>query len=105
VHKLAYSPEAAKDLSLIEVYISSTLDNPVGATNTIKGILRRIEMLREHPLMGPVLTSIIQSAPKDYRFLTCGNYIVFYRLGESAVRIIRVLYAKRDYMTELFADN
>jgi plasmid stabilization system protein ParE len=41
----------------------------------------------------------------DYRFQVCGNYLIFYRLEQGTVYIIRVLYGKRDYMRLLFGEQ
>jgi plasmid stabilization system protein ParE len=42
---------------------------------------------------------------KIYRFIPCKNYLVFYRAEEKAVSIIRILYARRDYLGLLESDT
>jgi len=38
----------------------------------------------------------------DYRFLVCGNYLVFYRTEADSVFVDRVIYGRRDYIKILF---
>ena len=51
-----------------------------------------------------VLLSSVTDIESDYRFLTSGNDIVFYRVNEQDVYIDRVLYGRRDYLRILFPD-
>ena len=51
--------------------------------------------------MGPSLSTVVD-LDTDYRFLVCGNYIAFYKFEQREIRIIRVLYARRNYMQMLF---
>ena len=92
---LKYSPEALKDLDDIWEYIHSELSNPDAADNTVNAILDRAETLREFPYSGALLDAISR-IHSDYRFVTAGNYLAFYRIREETVYIDRVLYARRD---------
>lgn len=92
---LKYSPEALKDLDGIWEYIRSELSNPDAADNTVNAILDRAEALREFPYSGALLDAISR-IHSDYRFVTVGNYLVFYRVCEETVYVDRVLYARRD---------
>jgi Plasmid stabilization system protein len=42
---------------------------------------------------------------KIYRFIPCKNHLVFYRIEEKVVSIIRILYARRDYLGLLETDE
>lgn len=92
---LKYSPEALKDLDDIWEYIHSELSNPEAADHTVNAILDRAETLREFPCSGAPLGAISR-IHSDYRFVTAGNYLAFYRIREETVYIDRVLYARRD---------
>ena len=35
---------------------------------------------------------------KGYRFIQCKNYLVFYRMEGKEIVVIRILYARRDYL-------
>ena len=48
--------------------------------------------------------SSVTDIESDYRFLTGGNYMVFYRVNGQDVYIDRVLYGRRDYLRILFPD-
>jgi len=95
--RLSYSPEALNDLNQIWVYISEDLKNHAAAQNTIDNILDSIEKLSEFPEIGTSLNAIVD-IESDYRFLVCGNYLAFYRLVKSEVKIDRILFSSRDYI-------
>lgn len=38
----------------------------------------------------------------DLRYLICGKYIIFYRIGEDVISVIRILDGRTDYMRILF---
>jgi plasmid stabilization system protein ParE len=60
--------------------------------------------LRDFPEMGaPLLVSGKQSVP--YRYLVCGQYLIFYHLEEERVLVDRVLYGRRNYMALLFGNH
>jgi plasmid stabilization system protein ParE len=42
---------------------------------------------------------------KVYRFIPCRNYLLFYRIDEKNASIIRILYARRDYLGLLETDQ
>jgi addiction module RelE/StbE family toxin len=101
--EISYSGSAIKDLEQIGDYIAEQFKNLGGALNTVNKIQGRINTLNDFPLIGAPLSSIYGIAT-DYRFLVCGNYLVFYRLYDNRVLIDRILYGKRDYLTILFGD-
>jgi plasmid stabilization system protein ParE len=41
----------------------------------------------------------------DYRYLVCGNYLIFYKIEGDAVSVYRVLNGSRDYLPILFTDE
>ncbi|MCL1982676.1 MAG: type II toxin-antitoxin system RelE/ParE family toxin [Clostridiales bacterium] len=102
--KLRYSEAALQDLEQIDDYISETLNNPTAALNTVNKIQDAVDKLVDFPFIGSPLSSIA-NMETDYRFLVCGNYLVFHRSETRVVYIDRVLYGKRDYMAILFGDT
>ena len=102
-YNIQYSPKAEGDLDEIWNYISSELCNPRAAQNTINRILDRVDQLGDFPQLGAALSSVID-VESEYRFLVCGNYIVFYRIFEQDVYVDRVLYGKRNYLRILFQE-
>lgn len=101
MHKIRFSPEAAYDLEQTKVYITEELGSEQSAIKTVSDILKRIKTLADYPQIGAALSSIVK-IDTDYRFLVCGNYIVFYRVEGETVFIIRILYGKRNYLEILF---
>ena len=92
-----FSPQALNDLREIKRYIGVELENDIAAEDTLRRIVKRIRGLATFPNMGALLSSVVETE-KDYRFLVCDNYLVFYRCEEDTVFIIRVLYGRSDYM-------
>jgi len=92
---------AKQDLRDIKQYIACELASPVAAVKIVSRIVNKIEGLTEHPCIGAPLSSVAD-VETDYRFLVCGNYLVFYRYSNEIVRVMRVLYGKRDYLRVLF---
>lgn len=99
--EIKFSPEAIADLQNTKSYIADELCNEQAAVSTIEKILKRIRMLKDFPELGAPLSSIV-NLDTDYRFLVCGKYTAFYRVENDTVYILRVLYARRDFMRILF---
>ena len=104
VARIVYSDIALKDLEEIGDYISEILMNPKAALNTVNKIQDAVDKLADFPLIGSPLSSIVK-AETDYRFLVCGNYLVFYRPQLNSVCIDRILYGRRNYMVILFGET
>ena len=103
MNNLYLSPEAQDDLSEIKAYIAEDLENPQAALSTVTKITKTIRMLQEHALIGVPL-SAIADVNSDYRYLTSGSYMIFYRVAGKDIFIDRVLYGRRDYLRILFGD-
>ena len=103
MNNLHLSKEAQNDLIEIKTYITKELENPDAALATVSRITTKIHILKNQAYVGTPLSSVTETY-SDYRFLVCGNYLVFYRVYEKEVYIDRVLYGRRDYMRILFND-
>jgi len=99
--EVLYSPEAINDIQSLKNYISDNLDSPEAAFSTVEKIMKSIRVLADFPMSGTPLETVIKFET-DYRFIVCGNYIVFYKSDNNTVKIIRVLYGKRNYLSILF---
>ncbi len=102
-NSIHYSPEAQNDLDEIWEYIPFELCNPQAAENTINKIMDTVDELENFSEIGTPLSSVTD-IESDYRVLTSGNYMVFYRVNGQDVYIDRVLYGRRDYLRMLFPD-
>lgn len=99
--KIHVTPEAKRDLQHIKEYITLELDSLATAINTVFKITKSIRRIKDFPALGAPLSGIVD-IPNDYRFLVCGNYLVFYRQEGDNVNVIRVIYSRRDYTKILF---
>jgi len=97
------SPKAEKDLEQIGDYIARQSKSLKIALNTIQKIKTRINDLKNFPLIGKPLSSII-TVDTDYRFLGCGSYLMFYRYHNDDALIDRILHGRQDYIAILFGD-
>ena len=41
----------------------------------------------------------------DYRFLICGNYLIFYKVKNDMISVYRVMNGRRDYCRQLFGTS
>ena len=103
MNDLHLSLSAQNDLKEIKAYISEELGSPKAALNTVARMTKAISRLREHAYIGTSLASITPMG-KDYRFLVCGSYMVFYRVTGKAVYVDRVIYGRRDYISIIMKD-
>lgn len=99
--EIGFTPDALEDMKKIKAYITDELCNEQSAISTVQKIMKRIRLLEDFPEIGAPLSSVI-SIETRYRFLVCGNYTAFYKIEDDKVRIIRVLYGRRNFMQMLF---
>lgn len=97
--KLRINPLAIIDVKEIKDFI--TEDSPEAALKVGSDISAKIEMLADFPEMGVPLSGKI-NIKTDYRFLTCGVYLIFYKVEGEYVSIYRVLNGVRDYLSIIF---
>jgi toxin ParE1/3/4 len=97
-YKILFTRTAHEDLRSIYKYIREEFLNINSAIKIVSKIEERIGVLKEFPLTGsPVQEAILAS--KGYRKLIIHEYLALYTVDEQKkeVRIIRVIYGKRDY--------
>lgn len=100
-----FTPQAVADLEEIKRYISDDLLNPQAAADFVALVFDKIRTLVSMPQTGARLRTDIPML-KGYRFIQCKNYLVFYREIEGkGVSVLRVLYARRDYLGLLEPDK
>ena len=106
MRKIRFAPQALADLEEAKRYISEDLFNPQAAADLVALVFAKIRPLAALPQSGALLKTKL-SVLNNYRFIPCKNYLVFYRVEQKYVSIIRILYAKRDFagLLELEADS
>ena len=102
--KVIFSLLARDDMTEIGDYINRELQNPTAARNQIRRFRETILPLCDFPEMGTPLPAPGRQDPV-YRYLVCGNYLLFYHLSETSVLVDRVLYGRRDYTALLFGNQ
>ena len=98
------TPQAAEDLLEIKNYIENELKNPIAAHNTIKTIVETYENLSTIAETGIPVERYVPF-PTDYKFVLAKNYSIFYRIEDDCVKVIRIMYSRRDFVRILFGDN
>ena len=102
--EVVISPLAKADMQEIADYISREKRSPGAAVRLVRRFRREITDLRTFPESGARLLSD-GSGRCPYRFLVCGNYLIFYHTDLKTVMVDRVLYGRRDYLALLFGDT
>ncbi|MFG6114896.1 type II toxin-antitoxin system RelE/ParE family toxin [Halobacillus sp. MO56] len=104
MRKIRINPVAKKDLLEIKEYVEVELGNPDAAIGVLTEIIICYEKLKDFPKAGMELKEKVE-LPTDYRYLICGNYLVFYKLDDEYISIYRILYSRRDYIKILLDDK
>jgi toxin ParE1/3/4 len=101
---IVYTRRAEDDLRAIWRYIADDNDNEPAADRILLAISEKIELLREHPRIGPRRSDIAESA----RLLIEGHFLILYETHPDAdegpveaVEIVSIVDGRRD-LTELF---
>lgn len=103
MYKVQLTPQAVEDLQYIKSYISDELENLIAAKNTVNKIIETYESLAHFPDRGIPVQKYV-SFPTAYRFVLADNYSIFYRTENNSIRVIRILYSRRDFIRILFKD-
>ncbi len=92
------SDDAENDLLEIWIYISR--DSYATADKYIDKIKAKYEILRKYPSIGRIRSEYSPSL----RSFPVNRYIIFYRILEDGIEIVRVLHCARD-LNSIFLDH
>ncbi|HTE22006.1 MAG TPA: type II toxin-antitoxin system RelE/ParE family toxin [Candidatus Limnocylindria bacterium] len=95
--KVIFSAKADQDLASLFGYINNNLHNTIAAHTIANKILRLSQKLSAFPEMGTSLKTVDSKLGK-YRHLLVDNYLLIYKITDEEVFIVRILYAKSDYV-------
>jgi toxin ParE1/3/4 len=98
-YQIVWSSDADSDLLEIWGYLARYASQVV-ADRTTRGIRRSCDRLIRLPLLGRPRGGVLPGI----RSLLVNPYVVFYRLHNNEVEIVRVLHGRRDIDT-LFAEG
>lgn len=99
-YRLKIFPLAQADLDGIFAYISDELKNPTAAINQIDDFEKAFENICAFPESCPLIENEYVN-DKTLRKLIVNNYIAFFRIKDSEIQVVRVLYGMRNYQTLL----
>lgn len=97
--RVEFSNEAENDLEQIGDFIAK--DNPRRAYSFIRELRGKCETLADMADSFPLVPRYEQHG---YRRRVHGNYLIFYRIDDDEVWIVRILHGATDYAPILFED-
>lgn len=97
---VVFSTASRTDLDRIWSYIAG--DNPSRAIGFVREIVAQSKSLAKMPRRYPLIPG---REATGIRRMPYGNYLVFYRIGDRDVEILRILNAAQDHDAILFPDD
>lgn len=97
---IVLSPEALNDIEQIKDYLICQFGDNT-ATKNIKRVIKEIKTLGSFPLKGSGVWERY-GIDSEYRYIYANKNYVFYRVDEDTVKVIRIIDARRDFLTILF---
>ena len=94
------SKEAKQDLISIKQYIKYNLQEPEIAQKLIFKIRKEINNLKDNPKLYTIIDNNIIKELK-IRKLIVDNYIIFFRIKNNCIQIVRIMYRKRNWINLL----
>lgn len=99
-YNIEYSKESKEDLIGIKQYIKYNLQEPEIANKLISNIKKSIKTLKDNPEIYTIIDDeMIRKL--DIRKLIVDNYIVFYRIKDDSIEIVRIMYGRRNWINLL----
>ena len=99
-YNIEYSKESKQDLIGIKQYIKYNLQEPETAQKLISKIRDEIKKLKNNPKIYAIIDDeLIKKL--EIRKLIVDNYIVFYRIKNNNIEIIRIMYGRRNWINLL----
>lgn len=99
-YKIEYSKDSKQDLIGIKQYIKYNLQESKIAENLINKIRGEINKLKDDPEIYSIIDEdIIKKL--EIRKLIVDNYIVFYRVKNNVIEIVRIMYRRRNWINLL----
>ena len=93
-YDIKHSEHIQSDTDSIYYYILK--DGKDIAIEQVRKIRKKIDTLENFPNIGKTLEGT------DYKFLVSKPYLIFYKVFEQHVEVLRILDGRRDYMRILF---
>ena len=99
-YNVEYSKDSKQDLIGIKQYIKNNLQEPEIAQKLISKIRKEINSLKDNPEIYAIIDDdVIRRI--EIRKIIVDNYIVFYRVKNNNIQIVRVMYGRRNWINLL----
>ena len=99
-YNIEYSKESKQDLIGIKQYIKYNLQESEIAEKLISKIRKEINDLKDNPEIYTIIDDdIIRKL--EIRKLIVDNYIIFYRIKDNDIQIVRIMYGRRNWINLL----
>ena len=99
-YNIEYSKESKQDLIGIKQYIKYNLQEPETANKLISKIRKEINALKDNPEIYAIIDDdIIKKL--EIRKLIVDHYIIFYRIKDNDIQIVRIMYGRRNWINLL----
>ncbi len=92
------------DIQSIFEYLNVMRVNKGNAEKIIGDIYRTCDLLKTNPLLGVSITAMT-GRDTDYRYIVKGRYLIFYRVENRTIKVVRVIDGRRDYATLIFDEE
>jgi plasmid stabilization system protein ParE len=97
MYKLKLSNYIYEDVRSSISYIKNNLQNPVAAQRLKIEIKKTYKKIKENPFIYPEVP-VEHLALKGYRFTIVKNYMLFFKVKEKQIDIVRFLYGPRNWI-------
>jgi len=104
MYKLKYAQSYREDLKSVVSYIRDSLQNPIAAQKIKDDVKSKFIKIKENPFIYPAVPNEFL-ASKGYRLAIVNNFIIFYKVKENQIEVIRFLYGHRDWVNILGNEN
>lgn len=98
IYRVKYAEAARADLQDIETYCR-TAAGAAAAEKVVAQIITKVESLGARPARQRLRTNLAAGV----RALRVSDHLIFYRVGEDTVSIVRILHGSRDITSKLFS--
>ena len=99
-YNIEYSKESKEDLIRIKQYIKYNLQEPETANKLISKIRKSVKTLKDNPKIYTIIDDDVIRKLKIRKFIV-DNYIVFYRIKNDSVEIVRIMYGRKNWINLL----
>ncbi len=97
-HKIIQFPQAVRDQD--DIWLAIAMENERAADRVLDRISDIVMLLSNHPEAGRSRDDL----RPGLRYIPMDSYLIFYSIGEGAVRIHRVVHGARKVLPEFFQD-